>query len=170
MNTANTTPSPATVTIPPLWLRSDGAPAVEAFTGADDDVADVELDFLVADAIPVADAAPLAAPDDLVELEVLPVAAEAADDVLDFLELVESMELDEDYGLLSKIKGVEDKSLTLDCAETAQAARATRRKLEYCIVMFSWGFGLNFYKWSVGEDGLGSISVGLLIIVFIVMN
>jgi len=77
MNTANTIPSPATVTNPPLCDISAGAPAVVALTGPPVDVDDEEFVLPVAEplvapveeAFPLADALPLA-----VEFEALPVA------------------------------------------------------------------------------------------------
>jgi hypothetical protein len=77
MNTANTMPSPATVTNPPLCDSSAGAPAVVALTVPPVDVDDEEFVLSVAEAevapvdeaFPLADAFPLA-----VEFEALPVA------------------------------------------------------------------------------------------------
>ena len=58
MNTANTMPSPATVTNPPFCESSAGAPAVVDFTvpPVDVDVDDEEFVLPVAEPLPVAEA------------------------------------------------------------------------------------------------------------------
>jgi hypothetical protein len=76
MNTANTIPSPATVTNPPFCESNAGAPAVVDFV-VPAVVVDEEFVLPVGEALAVEDAFPLA-----VEFDVLPVAFAAPDSVL----------------------------------------------------------------------------------------
>jgi len=75
MKTANTTPRPATVTNPPLCDRRDGAPAVVALTVP----AEVEVEFILPVADPVADALPL---DEAVDFVVFVAPLVAVEDIL----------------------------------------------------------------------------------------
>jgi len=77
MNTANTIPSPATVTNPPFCESNAGAPAVVDFV-VPPVVVDEEFVLPVAEALAVEDAFPLAVEFDVV----LPVAFAAPDSVL----------------------------------------------------------------------------------------
>jgi len=75
MNTANTMPSPATVTKPPLCDSSAGAPAVVALTLAPVDVDEEPVWPTAEDVVALVEAFPLAVVFPLtVEFEALPVA------------------------------------------------------------------------------------------------
>jgi len=126
MNTAKAIPRPAIVTNPPPWANNDGAPAILAMTGPEDVVAEDEVPFFpfwVDEAV----VETLPEPADLVEFPpaALPVAVAVAIDIPDEGASVAEVDL-----VFDALLDDEEES----CATTEPAARAKKRRLEYCML------------------------------------